>query len=309
MLSPIQIITGILSALIVAAILYCFRMRQLYLVVSRLFQYSNLNQSVKTMELIIINRGRQTEEEIIIEFDPAYTYQMIALTSPDIILKDSILQIKRIPPRDEVSVILETTDKNFSKKNVAKISSKTSKGKILEKIEEVPPNAGNAALTVGIFIFTLLISWFSIDIYLKHEMKNETNIVNDVSKTTGWTNLDSYPKSPLAGLYVNGKFPIEINGYKRVKDKIVLEVKLINNTEDWMTFGVKVVSPAGDYKYDPNYTSWFYDVMVAPKTTSKQSLSAYLPVKYYQKILFINANIKYKNDLFTNIEKQIKIDQ
>jgi hypothetical protein len=309
MLSPIQIITGILSALIVAAILYCFRMRQLYLVVSRLFQYSKLNQSAKTMELIIINRGRQTEEEIIIEFDPAHTYKIIALTSPDIILEDSMLQIKRIPPRDEVSVILETTDSNFSKKNVAKISSKTSKGKILEKVEEVPPNAGNSALLIGFFILALLISWLSIDSYFKYKMTKETNIVNDISHATGWTNLNSYAESSLAGLYLNGKFPVEIKEYKRVKDKIILEFELINNAEDWINFDVKVVSPTGNNDYDNSYKPWIHDVMVAPKTTLKQTLSAYLPAKYSHKILFINVNIKYKEHFFVNIEKQIKIDQ
>lgn len=285
-------------------------MRQLYLVVSRLFQYSKLNESVKTMELIIINRGRQTEEEIKIEFDPSYKYQMIALTSTDIILEDSVMQIKRIPPRDEVSIILETTDKNFSKKNVASISSKTSKGKILEKIEEVPPNAGNVAIFIGFIIFTLFISWYSTNLYFKYKENNETSFANDVSRTTGWNNLGNYPQSSLASFYPNGKFPIVIKNYERVKNKVILSIELINNSDDWLMCYVKVISPAHDSNIDLSiYNSSVFDVMVAPKTTSKQSLSAYLPAKHSNKILFVESGIKYKNESFYNLEQRINIPE
>jgi hypothetical protein len=305
----IQIAIPIGVGLAVLAIGYCFRMRQLYLVVSRLFQYSKLSKSAKTMELIIVNRGRQSEEDIRIEFDPSYTYRMIALTSPTIKLEGSVLQIQRIPPRDEVSVVLETTNKNFSKKNVAAISSKTSKGKILEKIQEVPPNAGNTALVIGAFILIPTLMWFSADEYFKYKEQKGKPPVQDVSKT-GWKNLDDYAKSTLAGFYLDGKFPVEIKGYRRVKDRIFLGIELINNTDEWLSFGVNVVSPAGESdNFDPRYKTYIQDVMVAPKGTLKQSFNAYLPAKFSHQFLLVQVNIEYQGKLFYRLEKQVDISQ
>lgn len=306
MLSPIQLITGILSTLAAALILYFFRMRQLYLVVSKLFQYSEVTQSGKTTELIIVNRGRQTEEDIKVEFDPSYSYKMIASTSTGVLLENNILQIQRISPRDEVSVVLETTHKDFSKKSVAAISSKTTKGKLLEKLDEVPPNAGNAALVIAAFILIPVVLWLSINAYDKYREQQKLLSVQKCS-VQGWQYIDNYAESDLAAHYSNGKFPVEIKGYKRIKDKLILNIELINNADDWLSFGVNVVSPAGDKNLDLNDKTWIHDVMVAPKEISKQSFSAYLPVKFPHQILLIEVDMKYKGKLFYGIQRQLDV--
>jgi hypothetical protein len=308
MLSPIQIITGIFSALVVAAILYCFRMRQIYLVVFRLFQYSKLNQSAKTVELIIINRGRQSEEEIMVEFDPAHTYQMIASTSPGIMLEGSLMQIQRIPPRDEVSVILETTCNGFSKKNVAAISSKTSKGDIYEKLEAVPPNAGNVALFIAAIILIPLMTWFSIDAYSKYTEQKESRSIHDVSRA-GWKNIDRYAQSTLVGFYPKGEFPVEIRGHRRTKDIVILDIDLNNKTDDWIKFSVKIISPADSKDPNPSDNRWIHDVMVAPKEAQKRPLKAYLPTNFTHQTLWVEVNIQYKNDHLYGLQKQMHVGQ
>ncbi|MBI5205651.1 MAG: hypothetical protein HZA11_12115 [Nitrospirae bacterium] len=260
------------------------------------------------MELIIINRGRQSEEDIRVEFDPSYFYKMIASTSAGVLLEKNLLQIQRIPPKDEVSIILETTHKDFSKKNVAAISSKTTKGKLWEKLEEVPPNAGSAALVIGAFILIPVVMWLSIDAYDKYKEQKKVQSVKKVS-VQGWQNLESYAESELAGLYSNGQFPVEINGYKRLKDTIILDIELINKADDWLIFGVKVVSPAGDKNLDLIDKIWIHDVMVAPKETSKHSFSAYLPAKFSHQFLLVEVNIKYKSKFFYGLQRQVNVSQ
>jgi hypothetical protein len=283
-------------------------MRQLYLVVFRLFQHSKLNQSAKTVELIIINRGRQTEEEIVVEFDPAHTYQMIASTSPGIMLDGSLMQIKRIPPRDEVSVILETTCNDFSKKNIAAISSKTSKGRIFEKLDEVLPNAGYVALFFAAILMIPLIMWASVDTYIKYIEQKELHSIQDVSKA-GWKNLDRYAQSTLVGFYPKGEFPVEIRGHRKTKDLVILDINLNNQTDDWIQFSVYTISPASSKDPDPTDNRWIQDVMVAPKETQKRSLKSYLPTNFPHQILWIDVNIKYKDGILVGLKKQIHIGQ
>src|SRR5690606_34406262 len=54
-----------------------------------------------------------------------------------------VLLVPRICAHDEISAIFLIENGNFSKSEISSISSKDTKGKVLEKANDVPPNAGN----------------------------------------------------------------------------------------------------------------------------------------------------------------------
>lgn len=124
---------------------YYYRAR-LYCAPSRLYEYSHLFDGSSTVQLVIANKGRKTEESVEVQLSTDYEYHLLAATQNGIeIAEEKIIRIPTLLPKSEVSIIVVAEGKpRFSKKDirgVRSISTKGSVGASLSEAETTTPGA------------------------------------------------------------------------------------------------------------------------------------------------------------------------
>ena len=174
-----EILTGVFIVLVAAVIIYIFKMRQLYLVNFHNFHYGPLSDDGRVIELLVFNRSRSTEEDIVVELLPELKYSVVAFDSADTDVTGSQIRIKRIPPFSEFSVILLAEGSFIPEKIVSIFSSKAIKGKIIDKIEHVPSPYWNLCLYPAILGCLLCGVWYAAHSKIT---ENYNELINEQTK-------------------------------------------------------------------------------------------------------------------------------
>ena len=156
----IKIIVTIVAALLASAIIGLVKKRRLFLVVPKLFSFSQLSDKGKIIELTIINRGFKTEEKIEIQLNPTCTYELVASTDGSTVLHKNKISVERLSGEDEITAIVLTEGKEFTREDIISVSSKETKGKLVKKtrrhttVFEIDINIHNNLWTVFfVYIF------------------------------------------------------------------------------------------------------------------------------------------------------------
>lgn len=137
-----SIFEKLVAALIVAVLTWLvaryYNRSRLYCAPSRLYEYSNLVDGSSTVQLVIANRGRKSEESVEVQLSTDYEYHLLAATQNGIeISKDKIIRLATLLPGSEVSLIIVAEGKpRFSKEGIRDIRSKTAKGSIGASLAE-----------------------------------------------------------------------------------------------------------------------------------------------------------------------------
>jgi hypothetical protein len=224
---------GVIAAVIAGLVMYSFRIRQLYLLVPKMFGYSALTEKGKIIEIRVFNRGRAMEEEVYIDMPTALTYELIAADHPDVRLDKNKLIFTRISPKSEVSMVLLVEGAIENESFSPSLSSKTTKGKVVKKLEEVPQNRGDSVLVIVITIlflsalFFLPVKWFDY-----HRKQKEEKIIKAYSflKDDGWREYERALSSEVLAGYSGFEFPILFRSAKRKGNYIEVQFLAINKT-------------------------------------------------------------------------------
>lgn len=80
-----KITIGLVLFTVTSIIAYLFRMRQLYVVVPKLFRHSQISNEGSLCELLVYNKGNQVEEDIQVSLDPELKGELLASSSSDIV--------------------------------------------------------------------------------------------------------------------------------------------------------------------------------------------------------------------------------
>jgi hypothetical protein len=225
-----QVVVGLIVALFGALVIYAFRTKQLYLVIPRLFSFSELSAKGKLVEIRIFNKGKTAELDVQITLDPAGSYDIVASTDSTCDLKSSTIAVPRVAPGDDYSVLILVEGVDLTTRSISRLSSTTTKGKILNELSEVPPNTGNALL---LFIGIILVAASPIAVMEGYEIwknqKLEERIEELSSNLTGeWTELERYAESEFSRLYTFGEFPIHLSNTIRSGQHVTFMYKVIN---------------------------------------------------------------------------------
>ncbi len=238
---------GIAAALFGAAILYAFRMRQLYLLVPRMFSHCALFDQGKLVEIKVFNRGNNMEEGVEIVMSPELKCELLASELPGIELQKNIIKINRLAQKSEVSILLLVEGKidehNFS----PSLTSKLAKGRQFKKQDEIPPNAGSAILIIG-----LILAFTSVALYAPHKYfeyqkaeddreRKELLVEEEKKKAlirakysyldeSGWKGVDRYIESGLSKTYSEFEFPLVLKSANRKDDVFSINFSAINKT-------------------------------------------------------------------------------
>lgn len=220
---------GVAASLIAAWVLAGFKSKQLYLVIPRLFAFSALTDKGTIIEMQVFNKGRSSEEDVHIDLPPNITYELIAADLSNATVDKFAVVLPRIPPLSEASVIVLAEAKIEPSSTNIKISSKSTKGYVLKKVGDVPPNFGRfiAGVMAFIAVAALLLSSESIWTSYKHwrsadQIANLTNL--------GWSDFDGFFSSDMRDSYKRGEFPFHLLSAAADGKKLILVFDIANKT-------------------------------------------------------------------------------
>lgn len=150
-----KVVVGLVLFVATSIVAYLFRMRQLYAAAPKLFRHAPISKNGSLCELIVYNRGNQVEEDIKVDLDPELKGELLASSSSDITLEGATMKIERLHKGCEASAMLLIENGFFDATKIISVSSKGTKGTVLKKVTDVPPNFAKAFL-VGFLLVGFL---------------------------------------------------------------------------------------------------------------------------------------------------------
>lgn len=310
----LKILITIISSLVMIFLTYIFKRRQLYVATENLYRTSEISNKGVLCEISIFNRGRQIEEDIKVSLDNSLKYELLAFNDSNMSLDKNVIKIARLHKKSKVSVLLLVENGDFSSKQILQADSKTEKGKVIEKVEEIPPNlfdlivafflliplVGAGAWAGYIFSETKSIETDSIkDEQSKKEERlleawkqfNDNNIyyVSDKYKKLekiGWLNLIDYEKSKLSKSYFGTEFPIRFLEKKSLEDgRVIFAFEVINKTA--LSFKVYVdIANKSFIQETENTIQYFSSVDDVPALSKRLIITKPIDVKKIKELDF-----------------------
>lgn len=300
-----EVVIGLTITIVGTILISIFRIRQLYIVIPRLFPKTLLSADSNIVELRVFNRSKFMEEDVIIKLNANYEYEIIATTLDEISMNDKKIFIPRLSPTDEHSVLMLIENAHFKEDDILSITSKTTKGKLFKLLQDIPPNYGKLLLSILILISLIIAPLLSINFYFKYkeinEIENKRIQIEKLSflKKEGWQDFDIYATSELNKLYIDGEFPIYQNSIERVENSIFIDFIIINKTAKKMEVTIRLDNPYANLNPDIfqrlKIPIEFIDI--EPMGTKKLRLSIYWPKKEVDK-LPIDFSINSGNESF-----------
>lgn len=248
-------ILGVIVGLIILGVGWVaktlFHSRQLYVVSENLYGNSLLTDKGIICEISIFNRGRQVEEDIEITLDNNLKYELLAYNDANAVLEKNIIKINRLHKKSKLGVLLLVEEGDFTFKKINKVESKSEKGRIVEKLDQVPANYIDGIL--GFIIFMILIVLGGAGGYFYKELMQELQVESVFNKKEeyillekiGWSGLEKYFKSNLSKSYYGSEFPIRFIKRKLNNENFVYVFEIYNKT----TFPMGVSVNVADRKF------------------------------------------------------------
>ena len=201
-----KIVLGIVLFAITSIIAYLFRMRQLYLAVSKLYRHAALADKGSITELVIYNKGNHVEEDILIQIDPNLKGQLLASSTTDLKMHDSTITINRLHTASDISLVLLVEHGVLEKNKIFSFTSKATKGLVVDKVESVPPNYAKFFLII-LSLCLMPVPTFYIDSIISTYNHFKYSSSYERLSLEGWSDLDSYLTSDLKMNYQEDEFP------------------------------------------------------------------------------------------------------
>ncbi len=307
-----KIIIGLTVTITGALLVYLFRIRQLYVVIPRLFSVSNLLDNSKLIEIRVFNKSKISEEDVIILLNSEIKCELVGSTCESLSVNRNKINIPRIAPGDDYSALLLVEEGELTKQKISSITSKSTKGKVLSKLEEVPPNFGNMIL--GIFALVLVVAtpMVSMDYYFDYKQENEKKekqkSLDELSELAekGWSNYDTYAFSNLRKNYSNAEFPIYQLDVKRKNNIVLISFRFINKSASEMQIIKSLDSPFKDLDPKPWEQYSDYSTTIMPFDKKDLQIPIYWP-KGKQGNIVITFMISANGELYLNAIKTIEI--
>lgn len=298
---------GIAAALFGAAILYAFRMRQLYLLIPRMFSHCALFDKGKLVEIKVFNRGNNMEEGVEIVIPPELKCELLASELPGIELQKNTIKINRLAQKSEASILLliegEIAENNFC----PSLTSKLAKGKQFKKQDEIPPNAGSAILLIGLALAFLSMMFYAPNKYFEYKQTEEERERKEILAQysyldeMGWKGIDKYIESGLSKAYSEFEFPLVANSAKLEGKVLSMSFTATNKTAAILKVTAYFQSTEKTENFSFSKESVF-DLEVKPMGSKEFVVSMNLDNSIDMKEVFLGVSIKYGNDFLWGLQ-------
>lgn len=298
---------GIAAALFGTAILYAFRVRQLYLLIPRMFSHCALFDKGKLVEIKVFNRGNNMEEGVEIVMPPGLKCELLASELPGIELQKNTIKINRLAQKSESSILLlvegEIDENNFS----PSLTSKMAKGKQFKKQDEIPPNAGSVILIVGLALSFMSIVFYAPNKYFEYQeaedekKKSLMRARYSYLDETGWKGIDRYIDSGLRKAYSEFEFPLVVNSAKLEGKVFSMNFSAINKTA--ATLKITAYFQLTEITKIPTFSKGsVFDLEVSPMSSKEFVVSMNYDNSIDIEEVVVGVSIKYGSDYLWGLQ-------
>lgn len=293
--TPLSLVFTVLGGLLLAALLGWLRKPRLVVLVPRLFSYSHLTDRGQLAEITVFNRGFKTEEAVELSLSPTMQYNMVGSSSEDVSLTKNKLAIPRIGPGDEMTALLLVEGGSFSKDDISNCLSKETKGRIVAKLEEVPPTGPQRIGLLAAFIAVPLILYslpYAFD-YIRTGTPGEKKSTTEIQ---GWAVPRFYESTSqeLFTAFKDGRILVSLGVPSKKKDMVTIPTTVQNKSTEPFRYTLRMTTSASEGRI-PSYDRALTDVFVAPSVTSDKSLNVVIPIQPSspsEKMVFVNVFIQ-----------------
>lgn len=220
-----KIITGVVLFSITSVLTYLFKMRQLYVVAPNLFKKTEVSASGSICQVMVCNKGNHVEEEITVSIDSSLRIELLATDAVGLSVVNGAVKVDRLHKNKAITALLLIEGGAFDFSKITSVTSKTTVGRAMGRLSELPPNAAKAFLSIICLLafFPALLGMgylysYVRDNYLEYRLRAEY--------AQGWRNLDNYYGSELSKSYGAQEFPVRFVNLDKnsTREKVVFEV-------------------------------------------------------------------------------------
>ena len=321
------IAVGVVTTLVATAILTYVRQRRLFIVVSTLFRHSSLPDEGTIVQLSLVNRGIKTEEEIEITLDRQLRYELVASTGSKVLLQGDTLAVPRLPANDQIQFVLLVDGGTFSPASIQGVTSRETKGTIVEELEKLPLSAGATLMVIGMLVgiagVGFLGGYFSHG--LLREFRDTQKLTADTAamvdrleiseeeraritalESEGWRGVEAFLKSDFSPSYIES-LPVNIDEVRRTGDVAEVTATFSNTTDELLRVSSRLISPAGETDEIDLTERSIRDCVITPHASRQVHLKAYLPPGFPEQTLIGEFTVQSRGAI-AFLEKYIQVD-
>jgi hypothetical protein len=296
-----ELVIGILAGIVVTLVAWgakqFFTRRQLYLIQPRLFDYSGLDErnTSKTVELTVLNSGRRSEEDIRVQFAPQFSYTVLASSVSGLDVKDGVMRIDRLAPRQQVTVVLVAEGGEFRVEHLTGLASKDCVGKVKASLQEAKSSQSTVLATAlfmlflafgyGFGKFVEVALWPFIGPYLSGQPQalTFTSVMSGKIVPPGMNDVS-------AAKYIDA---ISIKKMERRGAYVFVEVELTNSFQERLEATLSVASPVHDERGEFARSDYIVSgASVLPGSSRTFLIGDYLPSEEAPQALYLKASLR-----------------
>lgn len=304
-----KLVIALAVTILGSLLIYVFKLKQLYLVVPRLFSNSLLSTNGRLVEIRIFNKGKNVETDVKVSFDPGISYEILAATDSTSSLNNSTVSIPRIPPGDDYSVLLHIEGGDFTNERISGVSSSTTKGKIFKNLSEIPPNAGNAILGILGLMLLAATPIAAVEGYLAWQESKAQSHTEEVSIALNnkWSAIEEYATSEFSKLYALGEFPIHYTEQHRVGKRVLVKFLLVNRAAANLDVRLEARWPFNDKEPEPWRNADYKYKTMPPVSNEIIEILLFWP-KGKKEIAKFEFLISVGDEKYMSAKTEVKID-
>lgn len=302
LLNPLTIALTVIGGLVVAGLLGWIRKPRLVVLVPRMFSYSQLTDRGQLVEISVFNRSFKTEEAVDVTMSHMLSYEMLGSNSQDVSVVGNKIQIARIGPADEVTVLLMVEQGTFKRDDIVQCLSKETKGKVVSKFEEVPPTGPQrVGLVAGLVGLPMLMyaATFGLDYLFERSRPVLANAGLEASQSievNGWKLNRAYSiASPgLFKDFSTGRIVVAMLPMSKKGDIVTVPVKLQNATDQVLRVDINMMTAASSKRFK-SYELTTGEIVLVPGKSNEQSLRVVVPeatADPNEQLVFIEAFVR-----------------
>lgn len=247
------VITSVIGAVCVAAVLAAAKSRWLYVIAPKLY----LNTPISDGQIISINlfnAGLTAEEDVAVTFRQACKFELIGTSKSTLVVNGKTLSIPKLSRLESITVVLLIEGKAFDPIDIESVESKSTKGKVVESKEKATAIWQHVIAIPLLLIFLAVPFAFGTSVGV--EMKvSAFGYLNDKMEIFGQSKQLAGFKTSLREIRADKKFDGVIRDSKisvetievvRRGDVLTITTKLSNNTKEPLMVEGYLKSSAGD---------------------------------------------------------------
>jgi hypothetical protein len=309
------VITTVVGALLISAILAAVKSRWLYVVAPKLY----LNTPISDGQIIsieIFNAGLTSEEDVAVTFRKACKFELIGTSKSTLAVVGKTLSISKLSKLESVTVVLLIEGKAFDAVDIESIESKATKGKVVESKERATALWQSFVMLPILLLF--LIVPFAFGNYIGAEDKTsifaylnaKMELIGERKQLSGYKTTITERSSDA--FFVNAleqsKVEIETTEVVRRGDVLRITTRVTNRMDEALMFEGYLKTSAGEGGPLSFWDSRFETFALGPGESRLVEQRAYLPETLSTKVVDNRISIENLADDTMQVSQRMQFD-